>query len=487
MAARSGADETPAALEDPTLLENDAEELYEQAPAGYVSTLPGGLIVRINATLLAWTGYRREELLGKKQLQDLLAPGARIYYETHYAPLLQMQGEVREIAVELLRADGGRLPVLLNSRLVRDEAGSPRIVRTTVFNASDRRRYERELLHARAEAESRARAALALAHVNDGVLLVTPDGRLDVLNPAAERILGLSAETALGVPVREVIHEWDALLASVPVGAPGDHIAPAALPLERDGHEQWLALAGVDSEDGIVYTVRDVTTEHRLEELRNDLVATVSHELRTPLTGVTGAAQTLLAHHDGLDDNMRRQLLQVVVDQGERMALVVDQILLTSMLDAGDASAGATEFEAARAVTDALEALPAAERARVATDAETGLLVHGDAARATQILGNLVDNALSYSSGPVRVSVAREGSFVRFTVDDDGPGIPAGERERIFDRFYRLDPAQHSGVGGTGLGLYIARKLAARMDGRTGVLRGDGGTTMYLDLPAAGS
>lgn len=487
MATRSGSDETTAALGDPALLEGDAEELYEQAPAGYVSTLPGGLIVRVNTTLLSWTGYRREELLGTRKLQDLFAPGARIYYETHYAPLLEMQGEVREIAVELMRADGSRLPVLLNSRLVRDDTGNPRIVRTTVFNASDRRRYERELLQARADAESRARAALALAHVNDGVLLVTSDGRLDVLNPAAERILGLSAATALGRPVREVLHEWDSLLASVPVGAPGDHIAPAALPLERDGHERWLALAGVDSEDGVVYTVRDVTSEHRLEELRNDLVATVSHELRTPLTGVSGAAQTLLAHYDGLDDDMRRQLLQVIVDQGERMARVVDQILLTSMLDAADASLKVTEFEASEAVADALAALPAVERVRISTHAEAGVLAQGDAARATQILGNLFDNALKYSPGPVRVSVAREGPFVRFTVDDDGPGIPAGERERIFDRFYRLDPAQHGGVGGAGLGLYIARKLAGRMDGRIGVLRGDGGTTMYLDLPAGRS
>lgn len=169
------------------------------------------------------------------------------------------------------------------------------------------------------------------------------------------------------------------------------------------------------------------------------------------------------------------------------MTRVVDQILLTSMLDAGEAGVEATTFEASHAVTGTLAALPATERARIATDPGSALLVRGDTARATQILGNLVDNALRYSPGPVRLGVAREGSFVRFTVEDDGPGIPAGERERIFDRFYRLDPAQHGGVGGAGLGLYIARELAARMDGRTGVLRGDGGTTMYLDLPAAGS
>src|SRR5581483_257458 len=103
------------------LLEESVEELYEHAPAGYFSTLADGKIVKANATLLGWLGYERDDLVGRRRLHDLLPPGARIYYETHYAPLLQMQGSVSEIALELLRADGSRLPVLLNSTLVRDE------------------------------------------------------------------------------------------------------------------------------------------------------------------------------------------------------------------------------------------------------------------------------------------------------------------------------------------------------------------------------
>jgi PAS domain S-box-containing protein len=484
MAEDRRADDSAAAMEDATLLEEDAAELYEHAPAGYLSMLPGGLLVKVNETLLSWTGHRREDLIGKLRLHDLLTPGARIYYETHYAPLLQMQGEVSEIALELVRADGGRLPVLLSSRLSRDESGAPRIVRTTVFNASDRRRYERELLHARADAEARARAGLALAHVNEGVLLVAPDGRLDVVNPAAAAILGVP-DGAAGRPVLEVISDWDALVAHVPVGEPGDAIESATLPLSRGGREHWLALAGIDSGDGVVYTIRDVTTEHRLEQLRSDVVATVSHELRTPLTGVAGAAQTLLARYDDLDDAIRRQLLEVVVEQGERMTQIVDQILMTGMLDAGGVTAELETFEASQPVEDALAAFPSAARERVAVETDLGLVVSGDAARAAQIIGNLLDNALKYSAGPVRVRVRREESVVRFTVEDEGPGLPRAEHERIFDRFYRLDPAQQGGVGGAGLGLYIAKELATRMQGRIGVLRGDGGTTMFLDLPAA--
>jgi sigma-B regulation protein RsbU (phosphoserine phosphatase) len=128
------------------LLEDSAEELFEEAPCGYLSTRLDGTIIQVNRTFEHWLGRSRDELLGRVRFQDLLPPGARIYHETHYAPLLQMQGSVREIAVELVRADGSRLPALINSVLRSDEAGHPRVVRTTVFDATDRRRYEQELL-----------------------------------------------------------------------------------------------------------------------------------------------------------------------------------------------------------------------------------------------------------------------------------------------------------------------------------------------------
>jgi PAS domain S-box-containing protein len=139
------------------------EDLYEHAPCGYLSTSPDGRIVRVNGTFLRWTGYRREDLVGVKRFQDLLSPGSRIYYETHYAPLLRMQGTVREIAVDVVVADDQRLPVLVNSVLVTDEAGEPHLVRTTIFDARERRSYEREL-QAAVQRERAARADVERLH-----------------------------------------------------------------------------------------------------------------------------------------------------------------------------------------------------------------------------------------------------------------------------------------------------------------------------------
>ncbi|HEU5087733.1 MAG TPA: GAF domain-containing protein, partial [Roseiflexaceae bacterium] len=138
---------------DASLLDESLDELYEQAPCGYVSTFPDGMFARVNQTLLDWTGYARDELLLGKRLQDMLAIGSRIFYETHITPLLHMQGFVNEIALDLVCANGQQFPVLVNIVQKRDATGTPLLHRATIFNASDRRRYERELLYARKQAD----------------------------------------------------------------------------------------------------------------------------------------------------------------------------------------------------------------------------------------------------------------------------------------------------------------------------------------------
>src|SRR5919107_12176 len=142
---------------DQALLDESVEDLYEHAPCGYLSTLPDGTIVRVNQTLIDWTDLSRESLLAGTKFQTLLSIGSKIYYETHYAPLLRMQGFANEIAFELIRADGRILPVLVSSRQRRDVDGTPLFNRITLFDSTDRRRYERELLLARRRAEQAAR------------------------------------------------------------------------------------------------------------------------------------------------------------------------------------------------------------------------------------------------------------------------------------------------------------------------------------------
>jgi PAS domain S-box-containing protein len=131
------------------LLIGDAEELFEDAPCGYLATRLDGTIVKVNRTFEEWTGHERAALLQGRRFQDLLTAGGRIYHETHLSPLLHMQGSAREIALDIVRADGTRLPALVNSVVREDATGRNRVIRTTVFDATDRRRYEQELVRAR--------------------------------------------------------------------------------------------------------------------------------------------------------------------------------------------------------------------------------------------------------------------------------------------------------------------------------------------------
>ena len=139
------------------LFDESAEDLYEHAPCGYLSLLPDGIVGKVNATFLEWTGYSSAELVGKARFLDLLTVGGRFYYETHFQPLLRMQRQVREVAFDLMRRSGERLPVLVNATH-REYPNAGSITRITVFDATDRRHYERELLAARKAAEDAAQA-----------------------------------------------------------------------------------------------------------------------------------------------------------------------------------------------------------------------------------------------------------------------------------------------------------------------------------------
>ncbi len=142
-------------MSEPDHIEEDLEDLYENAPCGYLSLRPDGRIVKANRTFCRWTGYAPTDLTGKR-LHDFLNIAGRIFYETHFAPLLRMQGFFNEVALDLIRKDGEPFPVLVNAAERNDAGGKPLFIRLTVFNATDRRRYERDLLKARDELKALA-------------------------------------------------------------------------------------------------------------------------------------------------------------------------------------------------------------------------------------------------------------------------------------------------------------------------------------------
>ncbi|MFE0271553.1 PP2C family protein-serine/threonine phosphatase [Streptomyces sp. NPDC058992] len=166
------------------VLEDSAEELYENAPCGYVSTLMDGIIAKINTTLLGWLGLERSAVVGRMRFTDLLTVGGRLYHETHFAPLLRMQGEISGIALEIKQADGERMPVLVSSAVKYGGTGEPLLIRTTLFDARDRRAYEQELLRARRAAEeARKQAEVDRARLQDALAALQQSLLPDTLPP----------------------------------------------------------------------------------------------------------------------------------------------------------------------------------------------------------------------------------------------------------------------------------------------------------------
>jgi PAS domain S-box-containing protein len=348
-----------------------------------------------------------------------------------------------------------------------------------------RRLYEAEQ-DARREAEARAQAAKALRFVGDGVSLLDGQGIVRLWNPAAEAITGLSANEVVGRRADDAIPGWAALAPRIPIGA-----RPETLPLEIGGRERWLSISGVGFEEGTVFAFRDVTEERDVEKLKSDFVSTISHELRTPLAAIYGAALTLRREDLPLEGDQRSELLGVVAGEAERLARIVNDILWTSRIETGGLQLtieACDPGELAQAVVQSARVqLP--ENLDLRLDVPDGLPdVAADPDKVRQVLANLVENAIKFSpdGGTVDVRVEYTGGFVRFGVHDQGLGIPAAERERVFEKFYRLDPNLTRGVGGTGLGLYISRELVDRMGGRIWAESEEGsGSTFFVELPSA--
>jgi PAS domain S-box-containing protein len=338
------------------------------------------------------------------------------------------------------------------------------------------------------EVEHRARAARALETIADGVVLLDRDDVVLLWNRAAAEITGLPADQVVGHAAAEALPGYDETQYRVPVDG-----TPETVPVEIEGRELWLSFTGVRFDEGVVYAFRDLTEERAVEQLKSDFVATVSHELRTPLAAIYGAAVTLRRRDLQLDREIGARLLDVIGEESERLAQIVNDVLLASHLESGQlhlAIEACDGIELARSVIVAAEAhvpegitlaLKAPKQARP---------VAADPQQLRQVFVNLVENAIKYSpeGGPVTMTVEELERTVRFRITDEGLGIPVGERRRVFEKFYRLDPNMTKGIGGTGLGLYICRELVRRLGGRIWIEANNGkGSAFNVEIPIAES
>jgi PAS domain S-box-containing protein len=331
------------------------------------------------------------------------------------------------------------------------------------------------------EVEERAQAARVLETVGDGVFVVDTGGVVRLWNRAAATISGISRDEIVGRRLEELLPGWR-----------GISTRAETRPFEREGRERWASISSVAFDEGVVYAFQDISDERALEQIRQDLLATVSHELRTPLAAIYGSAMTLNRDDLELPNDLETKLLNVIVEESTRLTAIVNDLLLASQLDAGRLDVRIESCDAlalAESVAAAARThLPENVRVEIEPAGESVPPVAADEAQLRQVLDNLLDNAIKYSpaGGDIRLGLETADSAVRFSVADPGLGIPASERDRVFEKFYRLDPDMTGGIGGTGLGLYIARELVRRVGGKIWVEGNNGGSVFYVEIPAAG-
>ncbi|MBV8234659.1 MAG: PAS domain S-box protein [Acidimicrobiia bacterium] len=337
-----------------------------------------------------------------------------------------------------------------------------------------------------------------IGSASDGIFTLDRDGTVTSWNPALTTITGYRADDVVGRGDLAVLRARDSANADVILErwAESDADLPADLQvLTRAGERRWLScsysrVTAPDSSDASLTVIaRDVTKEHEVERLREDFVATVSHELRTPLSPIKGWASTLLDLGDKLDRQARREGLQSILRQAQRLERLVVNLLEVSRIEHSGAEPRPEDVAevssvARRVVEDFQAAYP--DRSIRIDGADRPCWARAKELCVEQIVSNLVSNAVKYSAEPelVEVTVKPALDHIGVIVVDHGCGIPAHELERVFERFHRV---RETGTQtGTGLGLYIARQLAEQVGGRVTVTSVVGhGSRFTVELPAA--
>ena len=342
--------------------------------------------------------------------------------------------------------------------------------------------------HQRESQQERVRQQLTFDGMTEGVAVLDADGKLQVVNLAFRRLLGLTGEIR-GRGVAEVVAQpemtalmkrlnEDGQLSSVEITLPGPPIRVLLANSNR-----------LSGNEGNLLVVHDLTRIKELERNRKEFVANVSHELRTPLSLIKGFVETLL---DGAVDEPEtaKKFLRTINKHTDRLTYLIEDLLTLSRLEGGQISMNCQSTALGDVAAQVVEDLVArAQERQVAVEnrISSDVIVHADSGRLQQVFSNLLENAIKYGRAGGHVVIDAKtlpAGGVEVWVGDDGPGIPAESRERVFERFYRVDRARSRDTGGTGLGLAIVKHIIQAHGGEVWVNSElEKGSTFHFTLP----
>jgi PAS domain S-box-containing protein len=336
----------------------------------------------------------------------------------------------------------------------------------------------------------------------DGVMLLDAEQTIIVYNRALTLMTGIPAEEAIGHPCDEVLVLYDRHT--------NQHAPDLTCPLDRCVQGERFYVEGdylrqddiritlgitysplLDAEGqlvNIIANVRDITHFREAEEMKSTFISVISHELKTPVALIKGYAGTLLRKDADWDKEIISESLEIIEEESDRLAQLIDNLLDASRLQAGQLKLDRSDVDLAKMAARIVQEFQMQTNVhKFEVDfAAPYPIVQGDAERLRQVLTNLISNAIKYSpeEGKITVSGRYDDNYVYIAVSDQGIGIPAGERERIFDRFYRIDSALSRRTQGAGLGLYLVKSVVEAHGGRIWVSSTPGqGSTFVFTLP----
>jgi two-component system phosphate regulon sensor histidine kinase PhoR len=328
-------------------------------------------------------------------------------------------------------------------------------------------------------------------NLSDAFLIVSEDGRIDYANKAAQE---LSSKKLIGRKISEAIDNYyigDLFEDSVRTRENQESEITIYYP-KRTIRECKIMRVSLKNDVRYLILLRDITKEKEVEAMRRDFVANVSHELRTPLTSIHGYAETL-AEDDLEDKDTVYRFLSIIENESARMTRLINDLLDLEKLESGEASFSKEDVELGEVVKYVIrivDPLAGEKGVIVNVDVEEGIFVEGDFDRLVQLLLNLIDNAVKYTSakehGPREIWLRSyaQNNHAMIEVEDTGVGIPEDSLKHIFERFYRVDKARSRKMGGTGLGLAITRFIVEKHGGVISLESEYGtGTILKVKLP----
>jgi PAS domain S-box-containing protein len=333
--------------------------------------------------------------------------------------------------------------------------------------------------------------AKAYDDLPDGLVIADADAIVTVVNPAAERLLGSSADELVGKHVGKSLglrdeegQDWWACVRPYDGLETRSRLTESAW-YDLRGNEVLVTASLVRAHrcgpvTSLVMSLRDASVRRRADRSRSDLVATVAHELRSPLTGVKGFTSTLLAKWERFSDSQRRLMLETVDADADRLTRLIGELLDVARIDSGRVQLRRQPLDIVTEVEKIAVRYTGGDGGPVSVHAEPVPEVWADPDKLAQVLINLLDNAVRHGSGKVEMGVVPGSSQdVDVWVQDEGPGIPEDLHERVFTKFWR-----HGSRTGTGLGLFIVRGLVDAHGGNTWVESADGGgARLRFSLP----